>query len=360
MRLFTAVVAACLLASPVLAQDAVNAAYEAALAASPTPVMLRLGQEDWRAQWTEYPDERADMEEMRLAELNGIRERDLAIRAARLPTADLARACLETRLKNCEVENSGSLSMGDGSTVWFQQQTGHTDEDGISTAMVVMTTEGEQLKPIFWLVGAIGVMPLEIYQNRDGETSGPTYVAVPAYGQGTGNQWVGTMFRWNGPDAAPTEIDALTWLATLDEALPEGLGVWKGPEFHWSWLSAESPLWQDDDANCCATGGRVHVDLAVEGDALIASSVSVEDAILEVARSVQPDVLEWVSRRRHCNDWQGLTVDDDSRVEIAEALDRLQCAALDADEAALRTAHADEASTLALLNRAKVREPAPE
>jgi hypothetical protein len=110
MRLVTAVVAACLLATPVLAQDAVNAAYEAALAASPTPVMLRLGQDDWRAQWTEYSDERADMEEMRLAELNAVRERDLAVRAASLPLADLARVCIETRLKTCEIENSGSLS----------------------------------------------------------------------------------------------------------------------------------------------------------------------------------------------------------------------------------------------------------
>jgi hypothetical protein len=226
--------------------------------------------------------------------------------------------------------------------------------------MVVMTAEGARLKPVFWLAGAIGVMPLEIHRNRDGETAGPTYVAVPAYGQGTGNQWVGTMFRWNGPDTAPTEIDAQTWLTTLNENLPEGLGVWKGPEFHWEWLVAESALWQDDDANCCATGGRVTVDLQVEDEALVAGNVSVEDAILEAARSIKPDVLEWVSRRRHCNDWQGLTVDDDNRAEVAEATDHLRCAALDVDEAALRTVHAGEASTLALLNRAKVPEPAPE
>ena len=105
MRLLATVIAACFLATPVLAQEAVNAAYRAALAGSPTPVMLKLGQDDWQAQWTEYVDGRAGLEEMRLAELNAIRERDVAVRAARLPLADLARTCIETRLKNCEVDN---------------------------------------------------------------------------------------------------------------------------------------------------------------------------------------------------------------------------------------------------------------
>lgn len=359
MRLFAAVFAACLLATPVLAQDAVNAAYEAALAETPTPTLLRLSQQDWTKWWTEAPDDREGLEEIRLEELQAMTARDRSIRADRLAPSALAGTCVKTLLKNCSVENSGSMTLADGTPIWFQQQQGHTDEDGISTAMVVLQADGERLKPIFWLAGPLGVLSLETYRNTDGEEPGPTYVVLPAYGQGTGSQWVGTMFRWNGPATPPTEIDAQTWLTTLNDTLPEGLGVWKGPEFHWAWLAAESPLWQDDNANCCATGGRVSVDLKIEGDALVANTVSVEDAILEVARSVNPDVLGWVSRRRHCNDWQGLTVDDDSRAEITEALDRLACAALDADEAALRSAHADEASTLALLNRAKVKEEMP-
>lgn len=359
MRLFAVTVAAYLLATPVLAQDAVNAAYREALAETPTPTLLRLSQEDWSKWWTEAPDDREGLEEQRLGELQTMAARDRSIRADRLAPADLARVCVKTLLQNCEIYHSGSMTLADGSTLWFQQQSGHTDEDGMGTAMVVMQAEGERLKPIFWLAGPIGVMPLETYRSEDTENA-PIYVAVPAYGQGTGNQWVGSMFHWNGPNAAPTEIDAQSWLIALDGALPEGLGVRKGPEFHWGWLAAESPLWQDDDANCCATGGRVFIDLQVEGDALKATMVSVEDAVLNVAGQVDPDVLVWVSRRRHCNDWQAVTpYDDGHRATIATNIETLQCATLDADEAVVRAAHADEPSTLALLNRAKVREPAP-
>ncbi|WP_309628599.1 hypothetical protein [Brevundimonas sp.] len=357
MRLFqvvTSVFAACLLATPVLAQDAVNAAYEAALAESPTPVLLRLSQEDWARWWTEYPDERESMEETRVEELRATLARDRLVRADRLALAELARVCVKTGLQNCEIDNSGSLTLADGASIWFQQQTGHTDDDGVSTAMVVLAAEGDRLKPIFWLAGPLGVLPLETYRNTDGDEAGPTYVAVPAYGQGTGSQWMGSMFRWNGANAAPTEIDAQSWLIALDEALPEGLGVWKGPQFHWAWLSAESPLWQESDANCCATGGEVYVGLKIEGDALVADNVAVDDAILNVAMTVEPEVLNWVSRREHCEHWQGEEPYDDARrIEIAANVERLACDALGADEAVLRAAHAENASILALLNRAK-------
>ena len=354
MRFIATVIAACLIAAPVRAQDAVNAAYEAALAETPTPALLRLAQEGWTKGWTDYPDERAEMERSRLEELRGILAQDRAIRGDRLSIADLATVCVKTGFADCEIENSGSLTLAEGSAIWFQQQTGHTEEDGTGTAMVVLTAEGDLLKPVFWLAGQIGVMPLETYRDADGEREGATYVAVPAYGQGTGNQWAGSMFRWNGATTPPTEIDAQSWLTDLDGRLPEGLGVWKGPEFHWAWLSAESPLWQDDDANCCATGGRVQIDLKIEGDALAVREVFVEDTILSVALNVEPEVLGWVSRRQHCAHWQGEEPYDDARrAEISASLERLNCAALDADEAGLRAAYAEDSATLALLNRAK-------
>eukprot|EP01035_Chromulina_nebulosa_P043755 gene43755-59265_t len=123
MRFLATVIAACLFGTPVLAQDAVNSAYEAALAETPTPALLRMSQEDWTKWWTEYPDERADMEQSRLEELQGILARDRSIRADRLPIANLATVCVKTGLKNCDIENSGSLTLAEGSMIWFQQQT---------------------------------------------------------------------------------------------------------------------------------------------------------------------------------------------------------------------------------------------
>lgn len=353
MRLIACLLAACLVSSPVVAQEAVTGAYRAALAETPTPTLLRLAQEDWLKQWSQYPDERAGMEEMRLGELRALAARDRAIRADRRLASSLASDCIDTRLLNCAVDQSGSLTLADGTPVWFQQQSGFTEEDGSSTAMVVLQAEGDRLKPIFWLAGPVGVLPVETLRGAQDQGDG-TYVVLPAYGQGTGSQWVGTMFRWNGPSVAPTEIDVQSWLNTLPERLPEGLGVWKGPRFYWAWMSAQSPLWQDSDANCCATGGEVFFDLAIEGDVLSVSGMTVRDAILSVAASVEPEVLGWVSRYSHCAHWTGEEPADDARrAEIEAAVVRLRCDALDTDEAALRAAFADRDGVSALLNRAR-------
>lgn len=354
MRLIARVAAACLATSPVaapaLAQDAVHAAYEAALAESPTPALIRTAQAGWQSEWTEYPDSRADMEEMRLTELRALSARDRSIRADRLALSDLNTVCVDTRMMDCEVSDSGSLSLPDGATIYYQMQSGSTEEEGMGSAMIVMTATGATLTPIYWLAGPLGVLKLETWKPDEG----PTYVAVPAYGQGTGSHWVGSVFRWNGAGVAPTEIDAQTWLDTLNDALPAGLGVWKGPEFHWDWMMAESPLWQDSDANCCATGGRVYVELKVEDEALVAASVSVEDSILTVAANVEPEVLAWVSRREHCESLQAREpFDDADRATIAAGVERLNCSTLNADEARLRATYAEDAATLALLTRAK-------
>jgi hypothetical protein len=338
-------------APAIMAQDAVNAAYEAALAETPTPSVLREAQAGWLAQWTEYVDERADLEAFRLGELERSAVRDRAIRTTRLAAVDLNRVCVDTGKDGCTVENSGALILEDDTTLYYQVQAGSTEDEGMGSAMIVLKPDGEQLVPIFWLTGPMGVLALETYR-ADGE--GTTYVALPAYGQGTGRHWMGSMFRWNGPDAAPTEIDVHSWLDALGSQLPEGLGVWKGPIFHWDWLSAESALWQDSDGNCCPSGGVVSVELKIEGDALAIANVAVDDAILNVAMGVEPEVLSWVSRREHCEHWQGEEpYDDDRRTQIAAAVQRLRCDALDTDEAALRAAYAENTSTLALLNRAK-------
>lgn len=350
MRLIACVFAACLISAPAVAQDAVHAAFEAAVAESPTPALIRSAQAVWQSEWTEYPDSRADMEEMRLTELRALAARDRSIRADRLALSDLSTVCVDTKMMGCEVSDSGSMSLPDGAVIYYQMQSGSTEEEGMGSAMIVMTADGATLTPIFWLAGPLGVLDLETWKPDEG----PTYVAVPAYGQGTGNQWVGSMFRWNGAGVAPTEIDVQTWLDALNDDLPEGLGVWKGPEFHWGWMVAESPLWQDSDANCCATGGRVYAQLRVEGDVLIAWDITVEDAILTVAGNVEPEVLVWVSRREHCESLQAREpFDDADRATIAARIESLSCATLDADEAALRAANAEEASTLALLTRAR-------
>lgn len=350
-----------LIAPAARAQDAVESAYRRAMEVTPTPTTLRLEQEEWQAQWTEYTDERADLEQFRVSELELATRRHNAIRAARPALSGLPSACVDTGLAGCTVERTGTLVLPDGTTLYFQAQSGSSDDVGVSEAMIVLQPEGERLKPVVWLFGPLGVLDPELYQARDdnGEpVANGTYVALPAYGQGTGMQWVGTLFRWNGSSAAPTEIDARTWLADLAEDLPVGLGVWKGPGFQWDYLMAESSLWQDDDANCCPTGGQVAVDLKVEGDRLVMGNVSVIDAVLTVARSIDPAVLEWAARQQQCQHWLGEDgYDPDRATQIRDTLSRLRCATLDADEARLRAAFADRASFIAVMDRAKAEAP---
>ncbi len=349
--------AATLMASAAMAQDAVERAYREALEVTTTPVSLRLEQEEWRARWTEYADERVDLEQSRIADLQIAARRHATIRASQVSLSGLASTCVDTGLAGCTVERTGSLVMPDRTTLYFQVQSGSSDDIGVSEAMVVLQSEGERLRPIIWLFGPLGVLDPSLYRAIDdnGEPlADGTYVALPAYGQGTGMHWVGTLFRWNGPDNPPTEIDARSWLVDLAKALPPGLAVWKGPSFQWSYLMAESALWQESDANCCPTGGEVIVDLRVEGDRLAIGNVSVTDAVLTVAQSVDPAVLEWVARQQQCGHWLGEERYDAERsAQIGEALSRLRCETLDAEEAALRARFAEDGAVTSLFDRAR-------
>lgn len=352
MRLILCLLTAALFASPAAAQEALTRALAEAIAASPTPAIIRMEQADWAQARIDDPDQGADAVDERVGQLRRSAARDRTIRQGRIAPADLSRRCLDTGLLNCTVDDSGSLAMPDGDAIWFQRQAGFTEDEGTSTAMVVLVPDGETLRPVFWLAGALGVLSLETWRPED---TGETYVALPAYGQGTGSHWLGTMFRWNGADRPPTEIEVRSWVDDLNAGhLPTGLGVWKGPRVHWDWLSAESPLWQESDANCCATGGEVFVELMIEDDMVKVRHVAVEDRMLTVAQGTDPDILYWLSRQQHC---RVLTTrepyDEAQRVQMAADIARFDCDAIDRQEATLRATHAENVSILALLDRAK-------
>lgn len=353
----TVLLVAGLLAPAANAQDAVEQAYRRALEVTPTPASLRREQADWQAQWTEYSDERAELERYRVAELDMAALRHTTVRSARPSLATLPLTCVDTGLSGCVVEGTGTLVMPEGTTLHFQTQSGSSEEFGVSEAVVILQPDGEALRPIMWLFGPLGVLDPAIHTGygEDGEMRAQgTYVALPGYGQGTGRHWMGVVFRWNGADMAPTEVDAQSWLTDLAEGLPPGLSVWKGPGFQWDALIAHSPLWQDTDGNCCPTGGEVVVDLKVEGDRLVLGTVSVTDAVLTVAQSVDPAVLEWLARQQQCQYWAGEEPYDAERAsQIDEAVSRLRCATVEGDEATLRTRFVGNETVLALFDRAR-------
>ena len=56
------------------------------------------------------------------------------------------------------------------------------------------------------------------------------------------------------------------WVSELEPYLPEGHGVWKGVWLDYETLTGWTPVWRDDDANCCPTGGTLWMRLDITGD----------------------------------------------------------------------------------------------
>lgn len=339
-------------AGPVAAQTpaTVEAAYRAALAATPTPASLRADQTDWL-------DERADagagdlgaVDADRVARLERTAARDRAARTIRSSVEDLARDCVPLGLDACRADRGGYLRAPSGAVLYWQVQQGSTADDGVSGAAVLLVRDGEALRPAAWISGGF-YQPPELIETGD---PAQLYVAIPGYWGGSGVLNADVLFRWTpGAETELTEIDTRQWRATLDPRLPIGLHVWKGVDFHWSELAAWTPLWTDDDANCCASGGEANLDFAVEDDVLVLTGVTADDRIADLAMTLPTEVFDLVGRWALCVHWGGEEpYDAERRAQIDQAVADLRCAGLTADTAALRAKYSDSAAILALLAR---------
>lgn len=336
------------------AQDGVDVAYRAALAASPTPRALEAEQILWASdRAAAAASERGHMDEGRIEDLRARLALDRAAGTARPTLAQLLARCLPLGLDGCSAEG-GWLRRGDGALLFWQSQRGSTDEDGLTGAFVLLTGDADgPLVPAAWGRGGFYGAPV-LLQDEAG-----TWVAVPGYYGGSGSHNADVVFRWT-EDAARrlAQIDNTSWRDDLARRLPAGLEVWKGVQIQYEYMGATTPLWQPDDGNCCATGGSAQLSFSLQGDRLILDDVRVQDRAIEVASSVDPDVLDWVGRVRMCEHWGGEYSDEaERRAQIQQALRTLRCDAVDADGAALKARFADDRDTSALLIRAAP--PAP-
>ena len=60
--------------------------------------------------------------------------------------------------------------------------------------------------------------------------------------------------------------------ATAEKLLPSGMRLRKGGGFSIQALSYDMGVWQEDDANCCPTGGSVHIRFALKDHRLVVVS----------------------------------------------------------------------------------------
>lgn len=188
--------------------------------------------------------------------------------------------CVEDLLTQCEVTASGFASFGEGMDIAFQIQTGASDELGLGAAVVLYESRDDK-----WALLAAensGVL-YRIPRLIEGDEM---IIHVPGFMQGTGSFNADVVFVRGYDEDSWQRFDIDSWFDAVSPMLPDGLGIWKGVDFDfgdWYWTNylARTPLWKDDDANCCPTGGWAEIELEIEDGRLMPIKVNYREEIPE-------------------------------------------------------------------------------
>lgn len=357
-RPLAAVIAlAVLVATPAVAQEAVERAEADYLATTPLPFDARDEAREWRLWWDEVaPSERLAMEAERIADLERSTAGDRLLARYETDFDRLVSTCPPTGPDACRVEGAGVIIVpGDEESgvpahpLYWQQLRMGGEWDMPRAAVILYTpTAGGRLKAAAWVHTAVVHEPPVVNEGQ-----GDLYVAVPGYHDGTGRANADVLFRWTpGADRPFTQIDITSWKDDLAARLPPGLEVWKGVAYRWPYLMAETALWQANDANCCASGGEAWIDFRIDGDRMAIEWLQVNDRVVQAAETTPADILAWAGRRVGCDHWAGEEpYDADRAAMINEATARLNCEGLEADQAALVETYAGDEVALALIAR---------
>ncbi|MEH6665033.1 MAG: hypothetical protein V7678_09275 [Brevundimonas sp.] len=338
-------------AQPAAAPSELETAFEMARQLSPVPLSLDREQ----AEWAEYGDRSPEGLARRIDDLTARAARDRAARDLRTTLAELARACVPITLRDCHTASGGYVTRQDGPTLYWQIQGGFTERDGVGGGFVLLQLEadGTTLRPVAWDFEGFAYQQPEWAGGASGP-DGDLFVAVAGVHDGTGARNADVMFRLAEDERRPLfQIDNFSWRDTLDDRLPQGLEVWKGVNFAYEALMADTALWRTSDANCCPTGGEAYMDFEIRDDRLTLTGVQVNDALTALVERVPADVFAWVRRRVTCDHWAGEEGYDAGRAaQIEAALSGGRCDALEADGQALRRTHAEDEAILDILARA--------
>ena len=339
-------------AQPAEAPSDLEIAFADARPGSPVPLSLHREQ----AEWAEYGDRSPEGLAQRIEDLTARAARDSAAWDLRTTPAELARACVPITLSDCHTVSGGYVTRRDGPTLYWQIQRGVTEWDGVGGGFVLLQLEadGTTLRPVAWDFEGFAYQQPEWAEGAGGPDAG-LFVAVAGVHGGTGAQNADVMFRLAEDERRPlVQIDNFSWRDTLDDRLPQGLQVWKGVNFAYGALMADTALWLTDDANCCPSGGEAYLGFEIQDDRLTLTNVSVNDAMSAVVQRVPAGVFAWLQRSSACAHWSGEEPYDAERAaQIEAALAEARCETLDADEQALRREHAGNAAVLDMLARAE-------
>ena len=169
---------------------------------------------------------------------------------------------------NCNVPMAGMLRDLDGTRILWQLQSGASEEDG--SGMGAMLWDASSPNPpqlIGWTFEGVWMeTPRYSAYNQ------LLWVSGRMAGTGDGNADI-LYQRQNGKWV---EIETQSWKEDLARRLPKGFGAWHGVDYDLVNLAAATELWRDEDANCCASGGRANLDFEIEGSSLKLKGVSAQ------------------------------------------------------------------------------------
>lgn len=270
MRVAAAVILT-LMGTPALAQSpgpqAVERAYTAARAVSPTPLDIDRQRAAWLMERAETTTP-LEIDEHWRTLWAASADRDTKARGVEVRASDLPEGCIAIRLSGCTSPSGGYVTMDEHRLYW-QLQDGFTPEDGVGAGFVLLTDAGAHLTPTAWDFDGVFYEPPVVFRHRD-----QLYVAVAGWSAGTGAFNVDRLFRWVPGTAQPLiQIDTETWRDTLDQHLPPGRSVWKGVAFDYPSLRATTGLWRDQDGNCCPSGGQAVIGFEIQDDTLVVTEV---------------------------------------------------------------------------------------
>lgn len=107
------------------------------------------------------------------------------------------------------------------------------------------------------------------------------YLVIPYFVSGTGHYYghryiaISELMK-NKPLDKSAMLDVTSWSRDLGKWLPKGHGIWKGVKIDMNTLKAESPVWKEEDANCCSTGGHVEIMFYIKDNRLYIKDVKYE------------------------------------------------------------------------------------
>jgi uncharacterized protein len=134
-----------------------------------------------------------------------------------------------------------------------------------TAGIALFSLEARTGKAHRWLLQVDGEGGGNVYMKPELlKVQGAQMLHLPVSVPGTGDFNASSLFRREG--SRWIEVDSTSWEKDLAAKLPEGLAVWKGIWPDWKRMHASTGMYRAKDANCCATGGRAEIELALRGN----------------------------------------------------------------------------------------------